>query len=205
MKTYPILFNDDAVRAILDRRKTQTRRPVRFPSWLADAGEQPTCIPVQYDGYLDTREITSVDVRAYCKCPFGGRGDQLWVRECWQSARNGDTGEIVACYRTDWAGHGNPVGPGGKWRSSRHMPRWASRITLLVERVRVERVQDITNEAAIAEGCKGRERFFKVWDSLYAGDGFGVDANPWVRAGTFSVLAVEQTNQLGITRTEAVS
>jgi hypothetical protein len=208
MKDYPMLFNDEMVRSILDGRKTQTRRPVKFrPDTL---GFDADGFPFQADGYCDCRPTTSDDIRNWINSPFGGPGDRLWVRECWSTVpadiappeftRTAPNGDIIL-YCSDWK-H-TTCKP--KWRPSIHMPRWASRITLEVLDVRVERVQDITEADACAEGIKPlgedddvlenyiakrtgivyKPAFTFLWDSIYEDKGLGWDDNPWVWVGTF--------------------
>ncbi|UKJ74571.1 hypothetical protein [Azospirillum brasilense] len=186
MRDVPIIFSAPMVRALLDGRKTQTRRLATSPL----AKVQP--------------------------------GDRLWVREnTWQNGTwvrtEDETGEIGSKWvgtssvrmmadETKPAGSGNFV-----WRSipSIHMPRWASRLTLVVEQVRVERLQDITREDVYAEGAitdewlqwredagnigmpegssieDERDVFARLWTSLHGADAWSV--NPWVVALTFAV------------------
>lgn len=183
MKERPILFSGPMVRAILDGRKTQTRRIVKpqpyiHPDddngWIIDYKKHPYAWPERFfDGTV--------------KCHFGKLGDSLWVREKWATywrhntsgyveAYNftgpidlnifngkshtaiGNAGgiEYAATYPDGGYGYseriGQFVGEIKKWRSSIHMPRWASRIDLEITNVRVERLQDISEEDAIAEG-----------------------------------------------------
>jgi hypothetical protein len=167
MKERPIIFNGEMVRAILDGRKSQTRRVVR---WRAYSDESIRVYPHE--------------------CPYGVPGDRLWVREtfCIESSRE------VGPYDIRWkATDPTPeleIGTGeagAKWSPSIHMPRWASRITLEIVNVRVERVQEITETGAILEGVDAskyeksyRYAFTQLWDSINAKRGFGWDANPWV-------------------------
>jgi len=167
MKERPILFSGEMVRAILDGRKTQTRRvmnpqlksidyEVNFVSTKVDALPFPdgkVCLPggPASSGYPSLAEY----------CPFGKPGDRLWVRETWYDdlmARSISDGIEGIYYRADGecceqipecqcADGGKP-----KWRPSIFMPRWASRLTLEITRVRVERLQDISEEDAKAEG-----------------------------------------------------
>lgn len=145
MKERPILFSGPMVRAILDGRKTQTRRIYRGT---------PT---IDGERHPDGSGETWTD---WGRCPYGVPGDRLWVRETWYCddyrVQRGpflevDGAKEMTVYAAD--------GPAGyedgepKWRPSIHMPRWASRITLEVTGVRVERLQDISEADAVAEGC----------------------------------------------------
>lgn len=201
-KERPILLSGPLVRAILEGRKTVTRRPVR---------PQP-----QRDGRLwlwkgtawdDARALVS-DRAPVEFCPYGEPGDVLWVRETflqpvWSSfnAEGGlDEGweggrrniEYVADgakpgWRTDSFGYRRQLAK----RPSIHMPRWASRITLEVTRVRVERVQDITEEDVRREGVE--VSFANAWDDTYAKrKGLGWRDNPWVWAVSFRRTAKER-------------
>lgn len=176
------------VRALIEDRKTQTRRICKGARELSRAADWP----------LDT-------------CPYGHPRDQLWVREThWIDVRQpsvavmdidgacmyspSDTYSDKAAAVVDIAKiRSNPF-----WRKhpSIHMPRWASRITLEVTEVRVQRVQEISEEDALAEGCRSQIRhsaaFADLWDSINAARGFGWDANPWVWALTFKRLEFRQ-------------
>jgi hypothetical protein len=161
------------VRAIMEGRKTVTRRPVK-------GGQIPTEDTSEPDGRHRWSAIGQRDPRygfnvfgataAECakelaefgRCPFGKPGDRLWVREAWQADAQLDAvapreliqGEPIrypADERVRQTGY-SMIAP-GKTRPSIHMPRWASRILLEIAAVRVERLQDITNEQAEAEGC----------------------------------------------------
>jgi hypothetical protein len=134
------------VRAILDGRKTQTRRRVKF-EWCQSAD--------------DLMRQAAFDP-AY-KCPHGVVGDRLWVRETWAMEGTDGTSPLPLQYRADrddWLAC-------AKWRPSIHMPRWASRITLEITAVRVERLQDITEEDAQKEGVESvlyrEERFWRAY------------------------------------------
>lgn len=163
MKERPILFNAEMVRAILDGRKTQTRRPVKPQPDMEIDGE--TCpdgsggwswVPVWPEGHK-----WSGRTLGWAGCPLGRPGDRLWVRETW--AHDAPSLEECRARLEDGLAGGLPYGPyyrtdsvhegtGLRWRPSIHMPRWASRILLEITAVRVERVQDITLESARAEG-----------------------------------------------------
>lgn len=163
MKERPILFNGPMVRAIIDGRKTQTRRVVKQVQHWEHCGKDimEWCLSDCYteeDGthWLDIQ--TDVDDNSHVEifCPYGKPGDRLWVRETWAEVPFPATGPKCkmlpdgrgVTFRADW--NGNPSG--FKWRPSIHMPRLACRLTLENSRVRVERLQDISEEDAIAEG-----------------------------------------------------
>ena len=181
MKSRPIIMRAEEVRAILDGRKTQFRRPIK-PNPIPFGTDARPWMPV--GGVHQDRWL----------CPHGQPGDRLWVRETWMigtmlGMHRGQE-RPIAIYRAD----GEIPFP---WRPSIHMPRWASRITLEIVRVRVERVQDITEEDATAEGvldggcltcgipepcvCKDpkpnrRDSFVGIWQSIHG----TWEANPWV-------------------------
>ncbi|HCE6800507.1 TPA: hypothetical protein NHO84_001259 [Pseudomonas aeruginosa] len=192
----PILFNDQMVRAILEGRKTVTRRAVKDTGFYAiDAAIHGNEVALREREALSTR------------CPFGQPGDRLWVREAWQGPLISD--EEQAANQSWWkdmtkfqdqahcayraSGDNNEyVDPDGyfhcKWKPSIHMPRWASRILLEITAVRVERLQDITPNQCIAEGAwrekdkelgRGQEAIAAFAD-LWRSTGGDWDANPWV-------------------------
>lgn len=173
MKERPILFSGPMVRAILEGRKTQTRRVVKF--------EFVKTIPVpENSAFREGTEWKS-------ECPFGQPGDRLWVRETW--APHADM-PPSAIYRCDRGGdYQDTVTPNFRWRPSIHMPRWASRLTLEITAVRVERLQDISEEDVWEEGCTKPSGYFgcpgqaqsifrSLWGAVYGHESW--DANPWV-------------------------
>jgi len=141
----PILFSAPMVRALLGGMKTQTRRLVR--------GEISTIGTMDY---LNGQPLEGCSV-TLLQCPYGKPGDQLWVREAWRSGKLTDRfppREMlphVVWYEADGPA---PEATNGKLRPGMFMPRWASRITLQVTDVRVERLQDISEADAIAEGIE---------------------------------------------------
>lgn len=187
MKERPIIFSAPMVRAILEGRKTQTRRPVK--SVHMKRMER------------DTLKYGKADYGS--TCPYGGAGDRLWVRETWQCIHvwknefgtpedfdvpetipNGNSGWWTPVYRADEI---NAEG----WRPSIFMPRWASRIILEVLSVRVERLQDISKCDAVSEGTLNlfgeipelnavRASFAGSWQDIYKNLGYGWDVNPCV-------------------------
>ena len=193
MKERPILFSGPMVRAILHGRKTQTRRPMK-PQPDPRFGE-----PIlQYGSDWVPAQCVNADLRgapSRFRCPFGQTGDRLWVRETFihepaeyiltVSVSHPVRPEVLS-YRADYPESKNGEG----WRPSIHMPRWASRITLEITRVWVERVQDISRGDAMAEGCPfanmsdgpdPRSWFGDLWQSIYG----TWESNPWVWAVEF--------------------
>lgn len=227
MKDYPVLCNDDTVRAIQAGLQTQVRRPVKPQP--PEEFHQTKCglyhpIVIDTDGHEQpgAEAFGFADEDRGWKSPFGIPGDRLWVRECWM-AKNWSAGECAkagckgaathptevmydnatrAIYR---ASYNAAIGDPGPWHPNIHMPKWACRTFLPVTDVRVERVQDISEADAIAEGVTPLElnednlknylamktgvrykpAFAFLWDSIYADKGLGWDDNPLVWVGTF--------------------
>jgi hypothetical protein len=217
MKEHPVLFNDAAVRAIRDRTKTQTRRPVvpqPIEGLVGCERYSPTLINRHGEEYPGEEVFGCYDDESGWTSPFGGPGTHLWVRECWGITAN-ETREPFELYeiltgtydllRRDVAlayhYRATDTCPGMYWRPSIHMPRRASRITLLVADVRVERLQDISIEDVLSEGIEKdttdsqywREntgsRFTEMWNYIYAAWGYGWTENPWVWVATFEVIS----------------
>lgn len=147
MRERPILFSAPMVRAILAGTKSQTRRLIKpSPSDVVafiGSDNQPTG---EFGLALDP-EYTRV-LQKHVRCPYGVPGDRLWVREAWCEAEDG------FAYAADLDPRQDPRGMG--WRPSIHMPRIASRIMLEVTAVRAQRLQDISEADAIAEGATSR-------------------------------------------------
>ncbi|WP_241301101.1 hypothetical protein [Burkholderia cenocepacia] len=199
MTERPILFSGPMVRAILEGRKTQTRRIVSPPNgyrWLdLNAGTM-----VNNGGHK--KHITDLPRR------LGASGDRLWVRETCRadelnSGLDGVRYPADGAFRaiddaSDAAGRWVELyayrGQTGATVPAIHMPRWASRITLEITGVRAERLQSIEWDEAIAEGIRDPRRaarrvdpidgtvaqFRQLWDGLNAARGHGWDTNPWV-------------------------
>ena len=221
MRAHPLLMKGPLVRATLAGLKTQTRRPIK---------PQPDddIVDVEYDAIAglwlgNTQEDNDLGYTSSwaARCPMGQAGDRLWVRETWQHYQN--SGQRAAdfsehqrfaanCfYRAD---ESNPrTKPlSGKWRPSLLMPRWACRLVLPLVSVRVERVQDITEEDAKAEGverisagpgwecwmgygpsssCKtARDSFRSLWISIYGEASW--DLNPWVWVAEWEEIEVRK-------------
>jgi len=180
MSERPILFSGPMVQAILSGAKTQTRRVVKPQPECDSSGMWRGA---KHGGFFAESVFPRCFTEMH-DCPFGKPGDRLWVRETWRMGESGDweweEGTHAIDYRADSRTLFQPFGdryPHGdpdadpsewlprchehhedqkRWRPSIHMPRWASRIDLLVKDVRVERLQDISEEDAIAEGAEER-------------------------------------------------
>ena len=181
MKQRPILFNGAMVRALLDGSKTQTRRLFKVHGWTteqmskyefvdvlqaSETGELTLRQPAT-EAYAGFKLSANAKYPAYFKCPFGTIGGQLWVRENFQPFLNEDcdgdmrlanwkTGENYHCSYPANDGIHEFLDWDDNLRSSVkpsiHMPRWASRITLEITSVRIERLNDISKKDAAAEG-----------------------------------------------------
>jgi len=247
----PILFSGEMVRALLEGRKTQTRRVLKVEMPDKPSDDNVVHAPIHDHAYLD----------AYCgECktqqnPRGmspewawwtrdnrpgplflvgySPGDLLYVRETWGTILAYDDWQPRKLHPNFSVGYAATAEPGtwcqtgcngaaGRWRPSIHMPRWASRITLEVTDVRVRRLQEISEEDAIAEGCRpffdkknteqvecpnGKsiemqplkgpsEAFRDLWDGLNEKRGYGWDVNPWVVAVTFKLHEINVDEHL---------
>ncbi|EPA1377644.1 morphogenetic protein [Raoultella ornithinolytica] len=189
-----MIFNGEMVRALLDGRKTQTRRPVKLPHTDRDA----MC---ELSGNELAGELSAGNYR---NSPHGKPGDRIWVRETFQGplfdfdlmdiyckdSTPFETPELCV-YKAD----GVPAPEfydaddelHCRWRPSIHMPRWASRILLEITDVRVERLKSISDGDAIREGCSTADMksgdcaadvFARLWASIYGEESW--QANPWV-------------------------
>jgi len=217
MRERPILFSGPMVLAIMEGRKTQTRRIIKpqpyiehhdgYDAWRWDHGPK--------GGYSSWK--ASLHPLTFMKmacarrpCPYGVVGDRLWVRESFSAWFGGYHWYDAKGFRSRSnctnlfyrATHHMPDDD-QRWIPSIHMPRWASRLTLEVTDVRVQRLQDITEEEAIAEGCCGDHewasgaascdskgnlvinQFVELWDSINEKRGHPWSSNSWVRAVEF--------------------
>lgn len=190
MKEKPILFSGPMVSAILEKRKTQTRRVVKpQPPMGARVYGPEMYEPVDYDRYGNMVPGKPV-YGAYAdnwgvECPYGKPGDQLWVRESWWE-RKDHIPELKDPGAIRFTEPSEDLAYLYKKRPSIHMPRWASRIQLEIIDVRIERLQVIAKYEASAEGiCYNKEYSYKagfkaLWNSINAKRGFPWDMNPWV-------------------------
>jgi hypothetical protein len=194
MKETGVPFMGQFVPKLMDGSKTQTRRLIKgneLDLWRNGDHETKTFI----DAFGDSRSIFDLS-------PYGGPGDRLWVRETWRP-----TGLLsfakpdctFACSRFSYRADDHQLDRDKTipWRPSIHMPRWASRITLEITEVRVQRIQEISEEDARAEGWDmsnlrfgetydgtrhAKEWFMRQWQKLYPGSW---ERNDWVWAYTF--------------------
>jgi len=179
MKEHPIIFSSKMVRAILQGRKTQTRRVIK---------PQP---PDQFSFSCTPHEGDEMHGESFqLKRPYGKAGDTLWVRERWcQVAGKKETKNPYVYYADILNGD-------YKWQPSNHMPRVASRITLAITSIKAERLQEISVRDLWAEGLEfgtaaknqGYLQWKKLWNSINAKRGFGWDKNPWVWVITFKLI-----------------
>ena len=222
MKQRPIIFNTEMVRAILDGRKTQTRRPMQpqpHKEWHPFSAKAEWYTPTVIDkkGFYQPAKNDVFGVSDEDQgfiSPFGSIGDQLWVRETWyqkghycmpmwDGADDEDAfwsgtnqAKYFASDRIEKVSH-----KFGEYfwrkRPSIHMPRWAARIILEVTDVRVERLSDISEQDAKAEGFdypavpgmgwkfNARHNFLVEWDQIYGNR----SSNPWVWVIEFKVIS----------------
>ncbi|WP_269935839.1 hypothetical protein [Serratia liquefaciens] len=244
MKERPVIFNGEMVRAILDGRKTQTRRVMKVQPEYPELGLRHIVDSTNSDdigkyfwSQSDACGASKSRSKAFL-CPFGQVGDRLWVRETFATLGNedgcaidwnenlvkGGGQEAARIYRAsceqksgnyglwsipdiaDWKPHTWNVQYEGSWVPSIHMPRWASRILLEITAVRVERLNDISEEDAKAEGVRAignnfgngpaycdyllpnwddaaewynhaSDSFKSLWKSIYGAENWR--ANPW--------------------------
>ena len=203
-KEYPLLCCDSVVRAVLDGRQTQDRRPITRLREFGPVTEFGVTDTPGYDWHFRDKCMRWHDIpnKRLRSCAPWAKGNVLWVREAWAEFESPDKRWIR--YRAEeenWSEFGS-FGT-IKWRPSIHMPRRACRLTLEVLDVRVERLISISEADAKAEGCVCRSWesaahdylwgndeyaanvFSGLWDSLYAAKGYGWDQNPWVFATAF--------------------
>lgn len=207
MKERPILFSGPMVRAILEGRKTQTRRVLKHdpsddwkPAYYCDINGYDEDGELSPDVVIGWGAVNQDGDEGYV-CPYGKPGNRLWVRENFsgpygcRNLKPKDWPDNAPIWH--WA-DGNPVkGDWTKPKPSIHMPRWASRITLEITGIRVERLQDISEADAKAEGCAPawldaddhetihadqrptyRRGFSRLWCGINGPESW--DANPWV-------------------------
>lgn len=191
--THPIIFSAPMVRAILDCRKSQTRRVVASDKCDLSKFSKAVCEPRRIRPNKTCSNLWRFYNREECfyrSCPYGAADDHLWVRETWAPMSSFDPSpETGAVYKAD--DHPSQKAISAKWKPSIHMPRWASRITLEITGVRVERLNEITTFDAEAEGVTlfkedsriGNETLYqseyrRLWESINGQGSWSL--NPWV-------------------------
>jgi hypothetical protein len=203
MTDRPIIFSGPMVRALLDGRKTQTRRVLnpQPPEWVNEL-VQPYRYPrTEVDRYGEEYPGKEIFGASTPDGDWGVEirfepGDRLWVREAIDKVSGPDEVFYRADYDAEYPEGSNGLG----WRPSIHMPRWASRLTLIVTHVRVQRLHEIGEKDAIAEGCGWRDTgrpadndllvgdpvpaFSNLWQAIHGPDAWA--ANPWVAAVSFT-------------------
>ncbi|MCE9909980.1 hypothetical protein LZ653_21815 [Hafnia paralvei] len=218
-------FNAEMVRAILSGRKTQTRRIVKNQRegdcWSVKPAEVQLCARHTHDWWLPTGTKPYSSLPA---CPHGNVEDRIWVRETWAEA--GGNAPELQLYRASYPDHVPSRYENLKsleeirWTPSIHMPRWASRILLEITNVRVERLNDISEEDAIAEGIDtdwlaesqdnydciadhnmtgrptAKGHFSYLWQSIYGDDKSKCwEKNPWVWVIEFKRVQEQSNDQ----------
>jgi hypothetical protein len=223
VKERPILFSGPMVQALLAGTKTQTRRAAKHP--LAQAAQRI----LSYKGQSEFDCVLPDETGGIILCPYGKPGDRLWVRETWAAhwmyndvppneahSSQPDDNQWFAADPDGTVGTcGCPsLGYRGKWRPSIFMPRWASRLLLEITAVRCERLQDISEGDAVAEGITGltkdgqtvkygvgepsaewpwtdwqltaKEAYSLLWGKINGPESW--EANPWVWVVEFKVI-----------------
>lgn len=196
MKEGPILMTGGNVRAILEDRKNQTRR-------IFKGLTPPNCEGIHSckveDGFAKFHLNGKLAMHSgeWTRCPYGVAGDRLWVKETFVSIPI-DGGEMGIAYRADGDDAFNNIENGyewmGKWTPSIFMPRWASRITLEITEVRVQRLQEISEEDALAEGVDIRDSvigtaigaYYTLWNEINGQKSWPM--NPYVWCISFKRL-----------------
>jgi len=204
MKERPIIFSGEMLGAILEGRKTQTRRIIKNPKgmdyevdwfpWYEGLSEKyPGC-----HQFYQPRDGLTLHLR----CPHGVPGDCLYVRETWATRREWDhmkpsglPADADLWWKADKSSYRALNAKPGKWRPSIHMPKRLARIWLEITSVRVERLQDISRDDALAEGYNWKKAgvpcldwFPILWDDLNTKRGYGWDTNPWVWVVEFRMI-----------------
>ena len=186
MKERPILFKTEMVKAILEGRKTQTRRIVK---------PQPLCIHQRIAWNILTEEWCLYDeaqkeVLEKFECPYGKIGDHLYVKETWYKTKH--VLPSIICYKADYNDPENY-----KWKPSLFMPKKYARIWLEVTEIKVQQLHQISFDDILAEGCIERyeikkcyasftgqnfirNKWIKLWDSINVKKGYGWGKNPYV-------------------------
>lgn len=218
MKDHPIIFNSESVRAILEGRKTQTRRVIKDSCLQSIPFDEVS--PVMYsppffkDGEWLYELQSAVDATEYIKikCPYGKVGDRIWVREnicptVYCGFEIFKHGTWIIKYKADNKMIKCPRGKKKWWKRnwdykpsrlipSIHMPKWAARIWLEITGIRIERVQEITfqdmrAEMGTEENATDLWDWVDLWDSINKKRGYSWESNPWVFVIEFKRIEVK--------------
>lgn len=221
MKARPILFNTEMVQAIIGGRKSQTRKVVKYAEHPVVIGYEPNGPHGWWMGKAKSEAVIQQYISTFpftIKCPFGVVGDQLWVKENWRISdacegwsmddsqpcrgwidyKAGGDKEVTApdfnsvedLLPEDWDWDFLPI----EYFSAKRMPSWASRILLEITKIRIERLQDISEEDATAEGMVAdddycAEQYYSIyWNKKHGWKENGWNANPWVWVIEFKVV-----------------
>jgi hypothetical protein len=209
MKERPILFSTEMIRAILTFNKTQTRRVIKpqpsqdfdWDGWLIDTtGDRKRKGCAEWVKRINPSD--DVSQRLSVRCPYGEPGDLLYVKEAYALAPHGFVYKANYSYSDLSEEEVVDLQTGETcpliWKSSRFMPKVASRIKLRIVTLQVQRVQEITEEDAILEGMEPKEpnhvtsahyRFVQLWNAINKERGYGWDINPWVWVIKFQRIA----------------
>jgi len=214
VKEHPIIFSARMVRAILEGKKTQTRRVIGGFDGADKFVRTDGVHAIFTDGILDRALPENAPHLMSAKCQYGKVGDRLWVRET--CMYGGYFQGILIKYAIaggEYIGSTMRISSftadpewmkfrerySDKWCPSIFMPRWASRVTLEITGVRAERVRSIAWSDAYAEGISGGDwlgdpigEYAKLWDSINAKRGYSWDSNPWVWVIEFRRVEGEQ-------------
>lgn len=220
MKTRPIIFNTQMVRSVMDGAKTQTRRILKFKTFGFGKDGAPASIYMDGSGkgwvaWMTQNVSAEYTAKIYpgevgFKCPMGEIGSIIYVRETWAELINGHNERYFA-YKADGIPNKSDVGD-WNWRPSIHMPKAAARIFLRITDIKVERLQDISEEDAVAEGVQqdvpveknfqikkryrhysdptihhcedAKSSFRSLWRSIYGTESW--ESNPWVWSISFT-------------------
>lgn len=187
MKEHPILFSGQMVRAILEGRKTMTRRVCKVSPEYRFKGLMTHSLNNAPPFKLSATFVEpNTNSGVLLDCPYGQVGDHLWVRETWAKDYDDSSVRYMADIKhPDKANYANRTRRG--WKLSIYMPRAFSRITLEITKIRTERLQEITQKDAMKEGydfsasgsASAIEWFKTLWDSIN-GKKYPWESNPWV-------------------------
>jgi hypothetical protein len=211
MKEHPILFSTPMVQAIIEGHKTMTRRIIKpQPIDIDDyCGENPDLVGISNG----KTSIQCNELQKIIHCPYGQKGDMLWVRETFAIVTSVIQTHPISIFKANYPDSieeltSYMLANNNNWKPSIHMPKSSARIWLQITDIRVERLQDITNEDAIAEGIEsaiGVEKMYRVYTvkNGWTHDAIGsfstlwmhvnghesAKSNPWVWVVSFKVLS----------------